>query len=45
MHAAGLSGIAFPSVNYVDELPLIADEVIPRLRNASLKTLLLQKAE
>jgi len=38
MHAAGLSGIAFSLVNYVDELPLIVDEVIPRLRNAGLKT-------
>jgi hypothetical protein len=35
MHAAGLSGIAFSLVNYVDELPLIVDEVIPRLRNSA----------
>ena len=45
MHAAGLSGIAFSLVNYVDELPLIVDEVIPRLRNASVKTPPLQNNE
>ena len=36
MHSAGLSGIAFSLVNYVDELPLIINEVIPRLRKAGL---------
>ncbi len=36
MHQAGLSGIAFSLVNYVNELPLIVDEVIPRLRKAGL---------
>jgi FMNH2-dependent dimethyl sulfone monooxygenase len=45
MHAAGLSGIAFSLVNYVDELPLIVDEVIPRLRKASVKTPPLQNNE
>ena len=37
MHAIGLSGIAFSLVNYVDELPLIVDEVIPRLRKGGHK--------
>ena len=36
MHSAGLSGIAFSLVNYVDELPIIINEVIPRLRIAGL---------
>ena len=36
MHKAGLSGIAFSLVNYVEELPLIVEEVIPRLREAGL---------
>jgi len=36
MHEAGLSGIAFSLVNYVEELPLIVEEVIPRLREAGL---------
>ncbi len=36
MREAGLSGIAFSLVNYVEELPLIVEEVIPRLREAGL---------
>ena len=37
MHNAGLSGIAFSLVHYVDELPLIASEVIPRLEKLGLR--------
>ena len=37
MHAAGLSGIAFSLVNYVKELPLIAQEVLPRLEKMGLR--------
>ena len=31
IHSAGVSGIAFSLVNYVDELPLLVQEVLPRL--------------
>ena len=37
MHNAGLSGIAFSLVHYVDELPLIASEVMPRLESLGLR--------
>ena len=37
MHNAGLSGIAFSLVHYVDELPLIVSDVIPRLESLGLR--------
>lgn len=37
MHAAGLSGVAFSLVNYVTELPFLADEVLPRLQRMGLR--------
>ena len=38
IHSVGLSGIAFSLVNYVKELPLIADEVLPRLERLGMRT-------
>ena len=32
IHGAGISGIAFSLVNYVDELPLLVQDVLPRLK-------------
>lgn len=37
IHAAGLSGIAFSLVHYVKELPLLAQEVLPRLQRMGLR--------
>ena len=34
MSRAGVRGIAFSIVNYLDELPLFRDEVLPRLERA-----------
>lgn len=38
IHAAGLSGVAFSLVHYVRELPLIAQEVLPRLAKMGLRS-------
>lgn len=37
IHDAGISGIAFSLVNYVTELPLLAQEVLPRLERLGLR--------
>lgn len=37
IHGAGISGIAFSLVNYVKELPLLAQEVLPRLERMGLR--------
>ena len=37
LHRAGLSGIAFSLVNYVTELPLLGQEVLPRLERMGLR--------
>jgi alkanesulfonate monooxygenase SsuD/methylene tetrahydromethanopterin reductase-like flavin-dependent oxidoreductase (luciferase family) len=34
---AGLTGAAVSLVNYIDELPLFCDEVLPRLERAGLR--------
>jgi alkanesulfonate monooxygenase SsuD/methylene tetrahydromethanopterin reductase-like flavin-dependent oxidoreductase (luciferase family) len=38
IHGAGLSGIAFSLVHYVKELPLLADELLPRLERLGLRS-------
>jgi alkanesulfonate monooxygenase SsuD/methylene tetrahydromethanopterin reductase-like flavin-dependent oxidoreductase (luciferase family) len=35
---AGIRGIAFSLVNYLDELPFIRDEVLPRLARAGVRS-------
>ena len=37
IHSAGISGIGFSLVNYVKELPLLAQELIPRLDRMGLR--------
>ena len=37
LHASGLRGIAISMVNYSDELPFLADEVLPRLERRGLR--------
>jgi len=37
IHAAGISGIAFSLVNYLTELPFLAQEVFPRLAKMGLR--------
>ncbi len=37
IHGAGISGIAFSLVNYVDELPLLTSEVLPRLERMGMR--------
>ena len=37
LSSAGLTGIAVSLVNYVDELPYLCDEVLPRLERAGLR--------
>lgn len=38
IHAAGISGIGFSLVNYVDETPLLAQELLPRLERMGLRS-------
>jgi alkanesulfonate monooxygenase SsuD/methylene tetrahydromethanopterin reductase-like flavin-dependent oxidoreductase (luciferase family) len=37
IHGAGISGIAFSLVNYVNELPLLVQEVLPRLERMGIR--------
>jgi FMNH2-dependent dimethyl sulfone monooxygenase len=37
IHGAGISGIAFSLVNYVSELPLLVEEVLPRLERMGVR--------
>jgi dimethylsulfone monooxygenase len=37
MNAAGIDGVAFSLVNYLDELPYVRDEVLPRLTRMGLR--------
>ncbi len=43
MHAAGLSGVAFSLIHYVKELPLLVEEVLPRLEKMRLRSPLQHK--
>ena len=38
IHGAGISGIAFSLVHYVKELPLLVQEVLPRLERMGMRT-------
>lgn len=40
LHAAGLDGTAFALVNYLDDLPIVRDEVLPRLERWGLRVAL-----
>ena len=40
LHAAGLDGTAFSLVNYLDDLPIVRDEVLPRLERYGLRVTL-----
>ncbi|MGE3247828.1 MAG: LLM class flavin-dependent oxidoreductase [Beijerinckiaceae bacterium] len=37
MHSAGLSGVAFSLVHYVNELPFLIEEVLPRMERLGLR--------
>jgi alkanesulfonate monooxygenase SsuD/methylene tetrahydromethanopterin reductase-like flavin-dependent oxidoreductase (luciferase family) len=37
LHEAGLDGTAFSLVNYLDDLPIIRDEVLPRMQRLGLR--------
>ena len=37
LNEAGIDGMAFGLVNYIDELPLVRDEVLPRLERLGLR--------
>ena len=37
IHGAGITGIGFSLVNYVTELPLLAQELLPRLEKMGLR--------
>jgi alkanesulfonate monooxygenase SsuD/methylene tetrahydromethanopterin reductase-like flavin-dependent oxidoreductase (luciferase family) len=40
LHEAGLDGAAFSLVNYLDDLPIVRDEVLPRLERLGLRVAL-----
>ena len=38
MSEAGMNGVALGMVNYIDDLPAVRDEVLPRLERLGLRT-------
>ena len=37
LHEAGLDGMAIGMVNYIDEFPMLRDEILPRLERLGLR--------
>jgi len=37
LHEAGLNGIAIGMVNYIDEFPMLRDEILPRMERLGLR--------
>jgi len=37
LHAAGFDGVAIDFINYLDELPYFAQEVLPRLERMGIR--------